>query len=203
VLLAAGAAVVIAAASAVTAVLLTSGAGVHSPTGAGTGTGSHIASAGWRLVIQDVSSGTDPGCSVTLTDTQSGQIRLFPNVYAKHISYQIQAGSFRWQVSSPGTCAVTPLAGVGTGHVPFGWLQGGDTDAFAVASGTRLAVKVTDFGGSQTCDLILRNAADGLPITSATATLGQGHDTVTLDAGGHPEAYLSDLTCQVMVSSTR
>jgi Caspase domain len=201
VLLAIGAAVVIAAAAATTAVLLTGGSGGHSP--GSTGANSHTASGPWRLLIQDVSNGTDPGCSVTLTDAQSGQIRSFPDVYSKHISYQIQAGSFRWQVTSPSTCIVTPLAGTGTGKLPFEWLQGGDTDAFAVTSGTRVAVKVTDFDGSQACDLTLRDAANGLPIASGTATPGQGHNTVTLDAGGHPDAYLSEVTCHILVSGTR
>jgi uncharacterized caspase-like protein len=200
VLLAAGA-VVIAAAAATTAVLLTGGSGGHSP--ASTGADSHTASGPWRLLIQDVSNGTDPGCSVKLTDAQSGQTRFFPDVYSKHISYQIQAGSFRWQVSSPSTCIVTPLSGPGTGQLPFEWLQGGDTDAFALTSGIRVAVKVTDFDGSQTCELTLRDATNGLPIASGTATPGQGHDTVAFDAGGHSEAYLSELTCHVLVSSAR
>jgi hypothetical protein len=200
VLLAAGAAVVIVVAAAITVTLLAGGNGGHSP--GSTGTSSHTASGPWRLLIQDVSSGTDPGCSVTLTDSQSGQTRFFPNVYSQHISYQIQAGSFRWQVTSPGTCNVTSLAGPGTGKLPFDWLQGGDTDAFAVASGTRVAVKVTDFDGSQTCELTLRDAANGLPIASETATPGQGHDTAVFDTGGHPAVYLSELTCHILVSST-
>jgi Caspase domain len=199
VLLAAGAAVVIATGSATAAVLLTGGSGGHSPGSAAAG--SHAASGPWRLKIQDVSSGSDLGCSVTLTDAQSGQTVLsLSDLYSKNISYQIsQAGSFRWQVSNPHNCIVTPLDGPGDATLPLTWLQGGDTDAFATSS-ARVTVKVTDYRGSPSCEITLRDPANGLPIDSKTTTPGQQNDTVTLDAGGRSAAYLSDLTCNVRVA---
>lgn len=198
VLLAAVAAVVIAAGSAA-AVLLTGGSGGHAPGSAGAN--GYVASGPWRLKVQDVSSGSDLGCAVTVTDVQSGQMVLaLRDLYSKNISYQVsQAGSFQWQVSNVGNCIVTHLDGPGNTKLPLTWLQGGDTDAFATPA--RVTVQVTDYRGSPTCDITLRDPANGQPIASETATPGQHNDTVTLDAGGRSTAYLSDLDCYVRVSS--
>jgi uncharacterized caspase-like protein len=199
VLLAAVAAVVIAAGSAAAAVLLPGGSGGHTPGSAGAN--GYVASGPWRLKVQDVSSGSDLGCAVTVTDVQSGQTVLtLRDLYSKNISYQVsQAGTFQWQVSNAGNCIVTHLAGPGNATLPLTWLQGGDTDAFATP--TRVTVQVTDYLGSQTCEITLRDPANGQPIASETATPGQHNDTVTLDAGGRSTAYLSDLDCNVLVSS--
>jgi hypothetical protein len=199
VLLAAVAAVVIAAGSAAAAVLLTGGSGGHAP--GSTGANGYVASGPWRLKVQDVSSGSDLGCAVTVTDVQSGQTVLaLRDLYSKNISYQVsQAGSFQWQVSNAGNCIVTHLDGPGNAKLPLTWLQGGDTDAFATPA--RVTVQVTDYRGSPTCEITLRNPANGQPIASETATPGQHNDTVTLDAGGRSTAYLSDLDCYVRVSS--
>ena len=199
VLLAAVAAVVIAAGSAIAAVLLTGGSGGHTPGSAGAH--AYVASGPWRLKVQDVSSGGDLGCGVTVTDVQSGQTVLaLRDLYSKNISYQVsQAGSFQWQVSNADNCIVTHLDGPGNAKLPLTWLQGGDTDAFATPA--QVTVQVTDYRGSPTCEITLKDPANGRPIASETATPGQHNDTVTLDAGGRPTAYLSDLDCYVLVSS--
>ena len=90
------------------------------------------------------------------------------------------------------------LDGPGNAKLPLTWLQGGDTDAFATPA--RVTVTVTDYRGSPTCEITLKDPANGQPIDSKTATPGQHNDTVTLDAGGRSTAYLSDLTCYVRVS---
>jgi hypothetical protein len=201
VLLAAVAAVVIAAGSATAGVLLTGGSGGHTPGSAGAN--GYVASGPWRLHVQDVSRGGDLGCTVTLINTQSGEtVRSFPDLYSKNISYQVsQTGSFQWQVSNAGNCIVTHLDGPGNLKPPFTWVQGGDTDAFATRA--KVTVTVVDYQGSPTCDITLRDPANGQPIAAKTMTPGQDNDTVTLDAGGRSTAYLSDLDCYVRVSSAQ
>jgi len=201
VLLPAVAAAVIAAGSATAAVLLTGGSGGSgSHTAGSVGANGYVASGPWRLKVQDVpTGGGDPGCAVTLTDAQTGRTVLSLHDLYAPVSYQVtQAGSFRWQVSNPGNCIVTPLDGPGHAELPLTWLQGGDTDAFATSA--KVAVKVTDYRGSPTCEITLRDPTNGQPIASKTLTPGQDNDSVTLDAGGRSMVYLSDLTCYVRAS---
>ena len=44
-------------------------------------------------------------------------------------------------------------------------------------------------------------SANGQPINFGHAERGKANNTVELNAGGHPTAYLSDLTCAVRVSA--
>jgi len=204
VLLPALAAAVIAVGSATAAILLTShsgssgGSGSHAAGSAGAN--GYVASGPWRLKVQDVpTGGGDPGCAVTLTDAQTGGTVLSLHDLYAPVSYQVsQSGSFRWQVSNPGNCIVTPLDGPGHAKLPLTWLQGGDTDAFATSA--KVTVKVTDYRGSPDCEITLRDPANGQPIASKTLIPGQGNDSVTLDAGGRSMVYLSDLTCYVQAS---
>ena len=107
-----------------------------------------------------------------------------------------QAGSFRWQVNDPG-CVVAAMAGPGSDKLPLAWNQQGDSDAFTVPA--RVAVQMTD--SSSGCTITLRDPTNGQAIDFRHAERGKANNTVELDAGGHPTAYLSDLTCAVRVSA--
>ena len=201
VLAAAAAAVVVVGGAITTLVLLTGGSGGNSgSTGnSSTSTGTYTANGPWRLKIDDRISGNDNGCTVTLTDAHSGQqIRPLEGLYGIYMFQISQAGSFRWHVNDPG-CIVAPLAGPGRDKLPLAWAQSGDTDAFAAAG--RVAVQVKDYNGSPDCLITLRNPANGQGIDFQTATRGMTSNTVVLDAGGYPTAYLSDLTCAIRVSA--
>ena len=196
ILLAAAAAVAIAAGSGTAAALLTSGSGGHSAGSAGAT--AYVASGPWRLKVEDMSTGGDSGCAVTLTNAQSSATVLARrDLYGTHTFQVSQTGSFQWQVSNAGNCVVTPLDGSGNAKLPFSW-EGGDTDAFATT--TPVAVTVTDYSSSPSCEITLRDPTDGETIDSKTATSGQGNDTVTLNPGGRSSGYLSDLSCKVRVA---
>jgi hypothetical protein len=161
-------------------------------------TGTYVAKGPWRLKIDDRISPNDNGCTVTVTDTHSGQqIKNLLNVYGTAMFQIYQAGSFRWRANDPG-CLVVPQAGPGSGKLPFVSSLGGDSDAFVTSP--RMAVHVKDYKGSPTCDITLIDPATGQTVDFGTATRGKGSDTVTLNANGHPTAYLSGLTCGVRVS---
>ena len=201
VLAAAGAAVVVAGGAITGLVLLTGGSGGNSGSNAnvGTGPGSYVATAPWRLKIEDNIHGNDEGCTIALTDAHSGrQIRPLEGLYGTQMFQIYQSGSFRWQTNDPG-CLVAPMAGPGTDKLPLAWPGPGDSDAFAAPS--RVAVQVEDYAGSPQCLITLRDPANGQPIDFKTATKGSGNNTVVLDATGHPAAYLSDLDCVVRVSA--
>jgi hypothetical protein len=197
VLLAAAAAAVVVAGGVTAALVLDGGSGA-TPGSTG-GANTYTASGPWRLMVQDSSQGGDPGCSVALTDAQSGQtFKSVQGVYGTH-TYQIhQAGSFQWQVNDP-RCLVTTSAGPGNATLPLSWLGAGDTDAFVAPA--KVAVHVDDYAGSPDCTITLSDPASGQLVDSKTATSGQGNDTVTLDPGGIKTVYLSDLDCKIRVTA--
>ena len=106
-----------------------------------------------------------------------------------------QAGSFRWKVN-PG-CVVAGVRGPGNHKLSFNWDQPGDSDAFTAPA--RVTVQVTD--ASSGCTITLSDPANGQAINFAHAQQGKANNTVEINAGGHPTAYLSDLTCAVRVSA--
>jgi len=198
----AAAAVVIAASAIAAVVLLTGGSGASPPTGgspaglANPATGTFTQTSPWRLVVIDAIDSHDPGCTVTVTNTGTGEKKELHNYQTK--SYQIQeTGNFRWKANSR-QCQVFPRPGAGKVALPFG--QGyatGDTDAFH--SPGRVAVEVKDFNGGSTCDLQLHDAADGHVVDYGTARKGAG--PLLLDPAGRSQVYLSDLECSVRVSA--
>jgi hypothetical protein len=194
VLLAAAAAAVVVAGGVIAAFVLDGGSG-GTPGSANT----YTASGPWRLMVNDSSQGGDPGCSVALTDAQSGQtINSVQGVYGTH-TYQIhQAGSFQWRVNDP-RCLVTTSAGPGHATLPFAWLGAGDSDAFAAPA--KVGVHVDDYAGSPDCTITLSDPASGQLVDSKTATPGQDNDTVTLDPGGLKTVYVSDLDCKIRVTT--
>jgi hypothetical protein len=199
VVLAVAAAAAVIAGGAITALVLLTG-GTAGPSGSNANT--YHANGPWRLMIDDRLQGSaDIGCTVTLTDAQSGRLILpLQGLYGVH-QYQIhQTGSFRWQVSDR-RCVVTQLDGPGSHKLPLTPSQGGDSDAFASPPPHLVAVQVTDYSGSRPCLITLRDPASGEQIDVKTATPGKDKDTVVFNVSGHSTAYLSDLMCKVRVSS--
>jgi hypothetical protein len=202
VLLAAAAATVVIAGSAITALVLVTGGSGGSPGSnlhADATTGTYTATAPWRLKIDDRISGNDNGCTIKLTNAQSSQpVRQLDSLYGTYMFQIHQAGSFRWQVNNPG-CVVAASAGPGRDSLPLAWDQSGDSDAFTAPA--RVAVQVKNYNGNPDCKITLNDPANGQAIDFQDATRGKANDTVVLNASGHPTAYLSDLICAVRVSA--
>jgi hypothetical protein len=199
--LAAAAAAVVAGGAVTAVMLLTGGSGGSSATGHRVGVDGWVIAGPWRLKIDD-SNPSDPPCSVTLTDARSGS--PVPSLTGRPLTglyhtwmFQQPAGSFRWQVNDP-ACVVTPLSGAGNSTLPLAWALPGDSDAFAAPS--RVAVRVTNYKGSSQCAITLNDAATRHALDTGTALQGQNNDTVVLDPGGRPTAFLSDLSCEVLVT---
>ncbi len=185
-------------AGAVTTVLLVQSSG-GSGGSATPGSGTYTANAPWRLRIDGTLYGS--GCTVTLTNTTSGDTVPLPGSNLYHVAqYQInQTGSFRWR-STDRSCLVTPFAGTGTAALPFTQEQDGDTDAFtAPAAGLNVAVKDA-LGGSQ-CDLRLFDAANGQELDIGKWRTGDG--PVTLNSQGRAHVYIFDDNCVIQVSAQR
>jgi hypothetical protein len=161
-------------------------------------TDTYSATAPWRLKVDGTNSHSENGCTITVTDADSGaRVLLLQKLYGTS-SWQVhQTGSFRLNANDPG-CLVAPNAGTGAASLPLAWPAGGDSDAFTTSP--RLAVQVTDYEGSPDCLITLRDPTNGEPIDFQTATQQPAKNTVVLNAGGHSTAYLSDLSCGVRVS---
>lgn len=182
-------------------VLLTGGSGGSSHSSVEFQTSGNTVTTGgpWRLKVDDRISPNDNGCTVTVTDTHSGQqIQHLESVYGTAMFQIYQAGFFRWQANDPG-CVIAPQAGPGSDKLPLAWSPSGDSNAFATSA--RMAVQVKDYNGTPDCLITLRDPTNGQTIDFQTVTQGKGSGTVTLNANGHPTAYLSGLTCGVRVSA--
>ena len=191
-----GAAAVIVIAGAVTAVLVRQSAG-GSGRSATPGSGSYSATKPWRLRIDGTAYGN--GCTVTLTDTTSGDTIPLPGSSLYHVAqYQIsQTGSFRWRTTDR-SCLVTPFSGSGTTSLPFIQEQDGDTDAFTAPAGG-LNVVVKDVRGGSRCDLRLFDATNGHELDLAQWSTGDG--PATLNPQGRAQVYIFDDNCVIQVSA--
>jgi len=202
ILLAAAVAVVVIAGGVTAGILLTGGSGGPAPSSAEFRTSGNAVTSGgpWRLKIDDGLT-KDIGCTVTVTDTRSGQqIWHQAGLYGTTMFQIHQAGSFRWQVSDP-ECLVAAVPGAGRDRLPFAAAGGNDSDAFITSP--RMAVQVKDYNGTPDCMLTLKDPTNGQTIDFTTVTQGKSSRTVTLHAYGHPTAYLSGPTCSVQVSPAR
>ncbi len=165
------------------------------------GSGTLTASGPWRLNLKDDIQGDDAGCSITLTQTHSGKpvplLGSQDSMYGTWLFQIFESGSFRWRVNDIG-CLVAAQPGPGKLTLPFAWdvALGGDTAAFVPGHG--VAVHVQDYNGGSSCELTLRNPADGQLLAFGTATKGS-KDTVMLDALGKPRAYLQANGCGIVV----
>jgi hypothetical protein len=154
----------------------------------------------WRLKISGTHTTAPDGCAASVVDARSGtEIRQVADQVYGTETYQISdTGTFRWRVNDQ-TCAVVTLPGTGTATLPLNVPPSrGDTAVFTAPA--KVAVHVTDWGGSLTCDLGLYDPVSGALLNFATADKTQG-DTVTLDSGGHKSAYLAIDGCGVRASA--
>lgn len=162
--------------------------------GSSTTRGVYTAAGPWRIVVRDERQ-NDTGCDITVTDADGDQ-RNIDQVYGTK-SFQIPGrGEFRWTSNDP-ACIVVQRAGPGDAGLPFLQPIGtGDTDAFRPTG--KVAVTVTDFSGSPTCDLQLRSVATGRPVDLGTADADRR--TFVLDPGGTSPVYLAAPDCVVRVA---
>jgi serine/threonine protein kinase len=202
---AAGAAVVFAAAGTAAAQLLPDHTGParvsHSkPSGerSSRASGVFTTASPWRLVVSDQIGGRDNGCTVTLTNTDTGQQQVFENYGTKSFLVHT-SGPFRWTAGNPG-CQVVHRSGAGAAEPPFTREYGtGDTEAFTARG--PISVRVLDFNGVGDCKLDLRDAANGEAVDLGTVPKGGG--PLKLDPSGHSQVYLADLQCSVKVTAGR
>lgn len=157
--------------------------------------------AAWRLVISDKIEAGDNGCIVTVTNTDTGDRKVFENVWGTKTFQMQTAGKFRWEANDSG-CLVAQHSGSGMAALPFAQKAGtGDTDAFAAPETPgKVAVQVLAFNGYGECDFELHDAADGQLVDLGTVTQGQG--PLRLEPNGRAQVYLADFAgCDVRVSA--
>ena len=144
-----------------------------SSTGTGAASGQLTATAPWRIVIRDNIEGNDVGCNVTVTNTRTGDQRVWKGLYGSFLSYQMHdSGSFRYSVNDPG-CLVVQHSGAGSVPLPFSWKPGtGDTDAFRTKGPVQ--VTVLDFAGNSSCHPELHAVKDGRILDYGTVEKGGG-----------------------------
>jgi hypothetical protein len=157
---------VIVAAGIVVAVQLS---GSHNPPGGGSAAGEFTESAPWRVKMRGTST-VDGGCTVSVTNADTGEEVASYQHVSETRSYQIKdTGKFRVAVNDP-VCTVTHTAGSGEKALPFvGFSDTGDTDAFMVPNGKRVAIEVKNFNSYGRCPFTLRDAADGRDLDFNTA----------------------------------
>ncbi len=193
---AAAALVVAAAGAAVTALILDRGG----PSGqAGPPAGNEITAAEpWRLFV---TNRTDDGCSVTVTNTDTGDPKVFANIWGEQQFQMPAAGTFRWEADDPG-CLVVKHSGPGNATLPFSAdADTGDTDVFAAPKAPgKVVVQVKEFNSYGSCTFELVDAADGRRVD--VGTVDQGDDPrLPLDPNGRTHVYLARWSgCTIQVS---
>jgi caspase domain-containing protein len=201
VLLGAAAAVVVITGGVIATLVLTLGGSGASPQAGGSfdnGSRTFTATAPWRLKID--ATGFGNGCSLTYIDTHSGnQHHLADGLYGISTFQISETGTFRWQVNDP-QCIVVPLGGTGTVQLPFTINQSDTGDSEAFTAPASVALRVTEWYGDSSCKFGLFDPATGDLLDFATATRG-AKETVTLNPGGHKQAYLGLNSCGVQVSA--
>ena len=194
---AAGAALVLAAAGTAATLLILNRS--DSPREAGRPASNEItAAAAWRLVI---SNKIYTGCTVTVTNTDTGDQKVFENVWGTKTFQMQTAGTFRWEANDPG-CLVVQRSGSVKAVLPFSQKAGtGDTDVFAAPKAPgKVAVQVLAFNSYGRCDFELHDAADGQLVDLGTVPQGKG--PLRLEPNGRSQVYLADFAgCDVRVSA--
>jgi len=196
---AAAAALVLAAAgTAATLLILDRG---DSPGEAGRPASNEItAAAAWRLVISNKIDGAN-GCTVTVTNTDTGDQKVFENIWGTKTFQMQTAGKFRWEANDSG-CLVVQHSGSGKAVLPFSQkADTGDTDVFAAPKAPgKVAVQVLAFNSYGECDFELHDAADGQLVDLGTVPQGKG--PLRLEPNGRSQVYLADFAgCDVRVSA--
>jgi hypothetical protein len=198
-----GVAAALVAAGIVATVLIVGGSGDGSNQATGTSqarSGVYNAKAPWRMLIQDISHGSDPGCSFSITDPQSGAtVPLADGVYSKATLQILSVGEIHWQMNQT-ECQATPLAGSGNLSLPATIeATRGQTDAFTAPD--LVEVQVIDFVGDASCTIRLYDPSNAQLLDSGLAA--PGSDTVKLDPRGAKTAYVYPDDCGVRIAAAR
>jgi hypothetical protein len=194
-------AVGIAAVGALVAVLLTQGKENDPNTAGASASGTFTQESPWRLQIKDdisdVSGGDDVGCSVTLTNDDSGALpREWDDFYGTKTFQMRESGSFSWQVNDRG-CQLLPHPGNGgVSDLPFPWpASEGDSPVFESAGS--VTVRVEDREGTSECELSLRSDANGQLLDTRDAAEDQA--SVVLESNGPRRVFIEATTCSIRV----
>jgi hypothetical protein len=206
VLLAAGPALGALAALVIVLVLLNK----HDPGPSGDGAGStgedvagtFTAESPWRLRIRDaiseVTGGDDNGCSVSLTNEETDNVRTWDDFYGTKTYQMRESGTFRYEVSDRG-CLLLPQRGDGgLSATPFTWsAEKGDTPVFQ--SPGAVTVKVTDRHGTPTCELWLMSDVDGRTLN--VVDVAEDESTAELESDGPGRVFIAGPSCSIKVST--
>ena len=194
---AAAALVLAAAGTAATLLILDRG---DSPRDAGRPASNEItAAAAWRLVISNKIGAN--GCIVTVTNTDTGDQKVFENIWGTKTFQMQTAGKFRWEANDSG-CVAVQHSGSGKAVLPFSQkAYTGDTDVFAAPKAPgKVAVQVLAFNSYGECKFELHDAADGQLVDLGTVPQGKG--PLRLEPNGRSQVYLADFAgCDVRVSA--
>ena len=153
----------------------------------------------WRLFITPLQT-ESVHCTVTATNSKSGQSRRFEGINGRAASYQMLGkGDWRWSADDP-RCQLDEQSGAGRIRLPllraFGY---GDTDAFAAS--TSVVVTVEDAGGQGKCPVELRAVDDGRLLDQDLPDPAGG--SVELDSKGSTPVYLSGGSCALRIANAR
>ncbi|MER7070256.1 toll/interleukin-1 receptor domain-containing protein [Terrabacter sp. NPDC000476] len=158
-----------------------------------------VATAAWRLVVSNSSAVDNRGCTITVTNTDSGARRTFENVWGTKTFQMQSTGTFRWESDDP-ACRAVDLLESGRSVLPFSHKAGtGDTDVFMAPRGGTVTVQVLAFNNYRECRFELHDAADGELVDLGRVT--PASSLLRLESSGRPRVYLSDFAgCDVRVS---
>jgi hypothetical protein len=159
------------------------------------------AAAAWRLVISNMIEAGNNGCTITVTNTDTGDQKVFENVWGTKTFQMQTAGKFRWEANDSG-CLVVQHSGSGKAVLPFSQKAAtGDTDVFAAPKAPgKVAVQVLAFNSYGACDFELHDAADGQLVDLGTVPQGKG--PLLLEPNGRSQVYLADFAgCDVRISA--
>ncbi len=154
-----------------------------------------------QLVISDNFGAGSIGCTVTVTNTDTGDQKVFKDVWGTKTFQMHTAGKFRWEANDPG-CLVVQLSGSGKAVLPFSQKAStGDTAVFAAPRAPgKVVVQVLAFNGYSECDFELHDAEDGQLVHLGAVLQGEG--PLRLEPNGRSQVYLADFAgCDVRVSA--
>ena len=151
----------------------------------------------WRMGLFNRDDST--GCTVTLTDLDSGNTSTVPS----HPAY----GQSTWQMQATGrirlepsktSCEVSADNGAGDRNLPLKVLRG-DSESFNPSGD--FTVRGDEFGGpypAKSCEVVLRDGETGTIVDSRSLTPQQR--TQPMHPGNRSSVYLSDVPCPVTVT---
>ena len=151
----------------------------------------------WRMHLFNADDSAN-GCTVTLTDLDSGNTSTVPREPAyKESTWQMQAtGRFRLEPSKTG-CEVNAESGAGDANLPLKVLRG-DSESFNPSGD--FTVQVDEFGGpypAESCQIVLRDGETGTTVDTAEVT--PQRRTQPMHPGNRSSLYLSNVPCPVTV----